>query len=179
GAAFGVAYGGVMPLYAIITREYFGETIMGSAYGAVFLVSTIGMGLGSVAGGAIYDHLGSYFWLYLGSGSIGVAASLLALTLPPRSPAPPSPPEGDAEGPQSLTLVDERWYARVARSVMALTRQRSALSPCPRRRAGNRAGNRACYPVQAATQFKEEGGMGPDAMNRRGFIKVSPPAAAI
>ncbi len=80
GVAFGVAYGGVMPLYAIVTREYFGEKIMGSAYGAVFLISTIGMGLGSFAGGAIYDRLGSYLWLYLGSGSIGLAAILLALT---------------------------------------------------------------------------------------------------
>jgi predicted MFS family arabinose efflux permease len=86
---FGVAYGGVMPLYAIVTREYFGERIMGSAYGAVFLVSTIGMGLGSFAGGAIYDRLGSYLWLYLGSGGIGVAAILLALTFrPPRRAVP-------------------------------------------------------------------------------------------
>jgi MFS family permease len=86
GAVFGVAYGGVMPLYAIVTREYFGEKIMGSAYGAVFLVSTIGMGLGSFAGGAIYDRLGSYAWLYLGSGGIGLAAALLALTF--RRPRP-------------------------------------------------------------------------------------------
>jgi MFS family permease len=89
GVVFGVAYGGVMPLYAIVTREYFGEKVMGSAYGAVFLVSTIGMGLGSFAGGAIYDRLGSYLWLYLGSGSIGVAAIVLALTFrPPRHAAP-------------------------------------------------------------------------------------------
>ena len=30
GLAFGVAYGGVMPLYALVTREYFGEKIMGT-----------------------------------------------------------------------------------------------------------------------------------------------------
>src|SRR5439155_1445074 len=35
---FGVAYGGVMPLYALVTREYFGEKMMGTAYGAVFLI---------------------------------------------------------------------------------------------------------------------------------------------
>src|SRR5439155_695840 len=40
---FGTAYGGVMPLYALVTREYFGERVMGSAYGAVFLISTLGM----------------------------------------------------------------------------------------------------------------------------------------
>ncbi len=77
---FGVAYGGVMPLYALVTREYFGEKVMGAAYGAVFLISTLGMGLGSFAGGVLYDRLGSYSWLYAGSFAIGAAAVGLALT---------------------------------------------------------------------------------------------------
>jgi len=82
---FGLAYGGVMPLYAILVREYFGERIMGTAYGAVFLVSTLGMALGSWSGGWLYDHLGSYAWLYLGSTAIGVGAISIALTFrPPR-----------------------------------------------------------------------------------------------
>jgi MFS family permease len=75
---FGIAYGGVMPLYALVTREYFGERVMGTAYGAVFLISTLGMGLGSWAGGFIHDHLGTYGWLYIGSAAIGGAAALLA-----------------------------------------------------------------------------------------------------
>ncbi|MBI4593104.1 MAG: MFS transporter, partial [Candidatus Rokubacteria bacterium] len=70
-AVFGAAYGGVMPLYALLTREYFGEKIMGTAYGGVFLVSTLGMGLGSFAGGVIYDHLGGYAWLYFASAAVG------------------------------------------------------------------------------------------------------------
>lgn len=82
---FGVAYGGVMPLYALVTREYFGEQVMGTAYGAVFLVSALGMGLGSVAGGLIYDRLGAYAWLYIGSALIAAMAVLLALTF--RRPA--------------------------------------------------------------------------------------------
>lgn len=77
---FGVAYGGVMPLYALLTREYFGEKVMGAAYGGVFLISTLGMGLGSFAGGLIYDHLGSYAWLYVGSTAVGVLGGLLAFT---------------------------------------------------------------------------------------------------
>ncbi len=84
-AVFGVAYGGVMPLYALVTREYFGERVMGTAYGAVFLISTLGMGLGSWAGGFIHDHLGTYAWLYITSAAIGAAAMFLALTFrPPR-----------------------------------------------------------------------------------------------
>jgi MFS family permease len=82
---FGVAYGGVMPLYALVTREYFGEKVMGAAYGGVFLVSTLGMGIGSFAGGILYDRLGSYAWLYTGSFIIGALAIVLALTFrPPR-----------------------------------------------------------------------------------------------
>jgi MFS family permease len=85
-AVFGIAYGGVMPLYALVTREYFGEKVMGSAYGAVFLISTTGMGLGSFAGGWFYDQLGGYAWLFLSSAAIGLAAMLLALTF--RRPVP-------------------------------------------------------------------------------------------
>jgi MFS family permease len=91
-AVFGLAYGGVMPLYALVTREYFGDKVMGAAYGGVFLVSTLGMGLGSFAGGWLYDTLGSYAWLYISSTAIGVAAGLLALTFrPPRLLGAPAP----------------------------------------------------------------------------------------
>jgi MFS family permease len=83
---FGIAYGGAMPLYALVTREYFGERVMGTAYGAVFFVSCIGMGLGSWAGGAIHDALGSYRWLFLGSFAVGAMAVVLGATL--RAPAP-------------------------------------------------------------------------------------------
>lgn len=91
---FGMAYGGVMPLYALLTREYFGERVMGTAYGGVFFISSIGMGFGSYAGGYIFDFLGSYRWLYLGSFAIGLAAALLALTLrrPQSVPAPAMAP---------------------------------------------------------------------------------------
>lgn len=88
---FGTAYGGVMPLYALVTREYFGDRVMGTAYGGVFFISSIGMGIGSYAGGYIFDLLGSYRWLYVGSFALGVAAVLLAATLrPPRVAVAPA-----------------------------------------------------------------------------------------
>jgi MFS family permease len=83
---FGVGYGSVMPLYAVVTREYFGERAIGTAYGGVFFISSLGMGLGSYAGGIIHDLLGSYLWLFLGSGAIATMAIMLAISLgPPRS----------------------------------------------------------------------------------------------
>jgi MFS family permease len=83
---FGFAYGGVMPLYAILVREYFGERILGTAFGAVAFVSTLGMALGPWAGGWLYDTFGAYFWLFLGSFGIGLGAVAIALTFrPPRA----------------------------------------------------------------------------------------------
>ena len=91
---FGFAYGGVMPLYAILVREYFGERIMGTVFGAVAFVSTLGMALGPWAGGWLYDTFGGYFWLFLGSFGIGLGAVAIALTfrVPQSVPAAlPSP----------------------------------------------------------------------------------------
>ncbi len=82
---FGFAFGSVMPLYAILVREYFGARIMGTVFGAVALVSTLGMALGPWAGGWLYDAFGDYFWLYLGSFGIGLGAVAIAFTFrPPR-----------------------------------------------------------------------------------------------
>ena len=82
---FGFAYGGVMPLYAILVREYFGERIMGAAFGAVSLAATLGMAVGPWAGGWLYDSLGSYAWMFVGSAAIGAGAVAIALTVrPPR-----------------------------------------------------------------------------------------------
>jgi MFS family permease len=83
---FGFAYGGVMPLYAILLREYFGGRIIGTAIGAVAAVSTLGMALGPWAGGWLYDAFGSYFWLFIGSFGIGLGALAIAFTF--RAPRP-------------------------------------------------------------------------------------------
>src|SRR5437899_2876177 len=83
---FGFAYGGAMPLYAILVREYFGGRVMGTVFGAVGSVATLGMALGPWAGGWLYDTFGSYFWLYMGSFGIGLGAVAIALTFrPPRT----------------------------------------------------------------------------------------------
>jgi MFS family permease len=90
-ALFGFAYGGVMPLYAILTRQYFGARIMGATFGAAVMTSTVGMAIGPLAGGWIFDNFGAYQWLYVGSFAVGLGAVAIALTFrPPRSLASPS-----------------------------------------------------------------------------------------
>jgi MFS family permease len=86
---FGFAYGGVMPLYAILVRDHFGERVMGSAFGAVSLAATLGMALGPWLGGALFDAVGSYAWMFIGSSAIGLGAFAIAFTLrTPRVVAP-------------------------------------------------------------------------------------------
>ena len=82
---FGFSYGAVMPLYALLVREYFGARIMGTMFGAVNMAATLGMALGPWAGGWLYDAYSSYFWLYVGSFGIGLGAAAIALSFrPPR-----------------------------------------------------------------------------------------------
>lgn len=80
---FGIAYGGVMPLYAILTREYFGARIMGTVFGAISMMANLGMAIGPWAGGWAFDNLNSYLWLYVGSLAIGLAAVAVTLTYRP------------------------------------------------------------------------------------------------
>jgi MFS family permease len=82
-ATFGFAYGGVMPLYAVLAREYFGQRILGAVFGAAAMVSSLGMALGPALGGWIFDSFGRYTWMYLGSAAIGVGAVAIALVFPP------------------------------------------------------------------------------------------------
>ena len=86
---FGFSYGGAMPLYAILVREYFPARIMGSVFGVVAMISTLGMALGPPAGGWLFDRYGGYGWLYIASSAIGVAGVLIALTVRPHRPRTP------------------------------------------------------------------------------------------
>jgi MFS family permease len=71
-------------------RENFPLRIMGTVFGAATMVSSLGMALGPLAGGWIYDRYASYSWLYIGSFGIGLCAAAIALTFKPaiRLPRP-------------------------------------------------------------------------------------------
>lgn len=87
---FGIAYGGVMPLYAVIVREYFGARIMGTAFGAVTMVSSVGMALGPLVGGWLYDQYANYVGMFLSAGVVGLGAVLIAMAFRPPTRVMPS-----------------------------------------------------------------------------------------
>ena len=79
---FGMAYGGTMPLYASLAREAFGPQILGLILGAAGMLSALGMALGPLLGGWLFDRYGSYTWMYIGSMSVGLGAAAIALWFP-------------------------------------------------------------------------------------------------
>jgi MFS family permease len=82
-AAFGFIYAGVMPLYSVLARENFPLKIMGTVIGGSAMAGSLGMALGPVAGGLIYDTFASYAWLYIGAWGMGIGAFLMAMSFRP------------------------------------------------------------------------------------------------
>lgn len=80
---FGFGYGGPMPVYAMLFREYFGTRSIGSILGVFFMIAAVGMGSGGLMGGKLYDLFGSYAIPFFTSTGTGIISALLALTLPP------------------------------------------------------------------------------------------------
>jgi MFS family permease len=89
-ALVGFIYAGVMPLYAVIARENFPLRMMGTVIGGTAMAGSLGMATGPLAGGFIYDSMGSYSWLYVGAWGIGLGAFLIALTFRPFPKAQPA-----------------------------------------------------------------------------------------
>ena len=89
-AMFGFIYAGVMPLYAVLARENFPLRMMGTVIGGTAMAGSLGMALGPLAGGLIYDALASYTWLYVGSWAMGIGAFLIAMTFRPLPKAQPT-----------------------------------------------------------------------------------------
>jgi MFS family permease len=88
---FGFAYAGVMPLYAVLVRENFPVSIIGTVIGATTLASSLGMALGPLGGGLIFDAYGSYGRLYVASFVVGIGAAVIMLLFRPARTSTPGP----------------------------------------------------------------------------------------
>ncbi|GGL55309.1 MFS transporter [Wenxinia marina] len=82
-ATFGFIYAGIMPLYNVLIRESFPMRMMGTIMGGTGLGGGLGMAIGPVLGGWIFDRTGSYGGLYLTSFALGLGAVLVAMTFRP------------------------------------------------------------------------------------------------
>jgi MFS family permease len=87
---FGFAYGGVMPLYAVLARDYFGPKIMGAVFGAAAMVSSLGMALGPTIGGWLFDTFHNYSGLYIAALVLGLGAVAIAFAFPRRAAGVPA-----------------------------------------------------------------------------------------
>jgi len=74
---YGLGYGGIVPMYAIIVRELFPEREAAWRMGVVFLFGTIGMALGGYLGGLIFDLTATYAFAFL----VGMAFNVMNLVL--------------------------------------------------------------------------------------------------
>ncbi len=74
---FGLGFGGLLPCYPVVLRDYFPLAGLGWRMGIVILFGTIGMALGPPIAGAFFDQTGSYS---LGFG-VGVGANVLNLAI--------------------------------------------------------------------------------------------------
>ena len=59
-ALFGLFQGGIVPMYAIIVRQYFPPREAGVRIGIVLMATLFGMAFGGWMSGVIFDHTGSY-----------------------------------------------------------------------------------------------------------------------
>jgi MFS family permease len=76
-ALFGLFQGGIVPMYAIVVREYFPPQGSGTRVGVLIMASIIGMALGGWMSGVIFDMTGSYWQAFAN----GLLWNLLNVTI--------------------------------------------------------------------------------------------------
>ena len=89
-ALFGLFQGGIVPMYAIIVREYFSPREAGTRVGLVIMATLFGMALGGWSSGVIFDIVGSYraaFLAGLGWNLVNVTIMVWLLMRTRRAPA--------------------------------------------------------------------------------------------
>ena len=77
----GFAIGGYMPLEILIVAELFGLKSLGMIYGTIMIFSALGMTLGPIIAGTIFDMTGNYNWAFLICIILGALAIFLSLLL--------------------------------------------------------------------------------------------------
>jgi len=90
-ALFGLFQGGIVPMYAIIVREYFSPQEAGTRLGITLMATLFGMALGGWMSGVIFDLTGSYRAAFANGlvwNLVNVSIALWLLSRPGRRVAP-------------------------------------------------------------------------------------------
>src|SRR5262252_1363321 len=88
-ALFGLFQGGLVPMYAIIVRDYFSPQEAGTRLGIVLMATVFGMALGGWMSGVIFDLTGSYHAAFVNGliwNLVNVSIALWLLTRPAGGP---------------------------------------------------------------------------------------------
>ncbi|MDA1310780.1 MAG: MFS transporter, partial [Proteobacteria bacterium] len=90
-ALFGLGYGGILPSYPVIVREYLPASQVGRRTAIVILCAGSGMALGAWLGGAVFDWTGSYKMAFLIGAGFNLANLAIIGALIIRIKAGPAP----------------------------------------------------------------------------------------
>lgn len=90
-ALFGVGYGGILPSYPVIVREYLPASQVGRRTAIVILCAGSGMAIGAWLGGAVFDWTGSYKMAFLIGAGFNLANLAIIGALIIRIKAGPTP----------------------------------------------------------------------------------------
>jgi len=78
---YGVAYGGIVPLYTLISAELFGLRFLGIIAATMAFLGTLGAAVGAPIAGSIFDVTGSYRWALSLCVVVGMLMVILSLVL--------------------------------------------------------------------------------------------------
>lgn len=76
-----IPYGGEGTAFPVLIRKYFGHTPMGTTYGWQLLGAGLGMALGGVIPGMVFDITGTYTWAIVLSAVFSLVGSIAILLL--------------------------------------------------------------------------------------------------
>ena len=82
---FGIGLGGEVPAFPIINRQYFGYAPIGTVYGWQMLGNGLGMGLGPLVGGILWDMTGQFASPVILSSALSLVGLVSVLLLPTTS----------------------------------------------------------------------------------------------
>lgn len=77
GVLFGFSYGGVIPMFPVMTSNFFGLSALGILFGILMFASQIGGSIGPILGGFLFDRFGSYSLPF----ALGLASVLISMIL--------------------------------------------------------------------------------------------------